>query len=151
MPDALTITDFRRSIASVFSDAVQRHRPAKIRRSNREQGVLLSAEDFAGLIAQHEFHPRVYRQEGSVNVWLPEFQLYGRGGSFAEAKADLVEEVEDYVDEYIEDADLYLRAPNRAHHYPYVLKAWLTETPEELEALLFAEPHQTTGEAAVPA
>lgn len=143
MSESMSITDFRREISPVFSEAVQRHRPAKVRR-NHEEGVLISAEDLAVLVRHHEFHPRVFREDGTVNIWLPEFSLYGRGSSLAEAKADLIEEVTDYVLEYLDEATLYMRAPNRAHHFPHVVKAFLARSPEDLEAMLFAEPAQET-------
>lgn len=139
MPDTLNISAFRDTVGPVFSDVVQRHRPTKIRRS-REEGVLMGADELAALVGQHEFHPRVYREPNAVSIWLPEFELYGRGATLADAKADLVEEVEVYVQEYLEDAELYLRAPNRAHHFPHILKAWLVADSDELEEILFAEP-----------
>jgi hypothetical protein len=83
-------------------------------------------------------------EPGAVNIWLPELALYGRGPDFDAARDDLLDEVRDYVDEYVERAAEFLRAPNRAHHYPFVLKALLADVRNELEDVLFAEPASAT-------
>lgn len=139
MPATLSISDLRKALGPVFSKVVQAHRPVMIER-RRESGLLLGADDVLALLRDREFHPEVFHEKGAVSVWLPELELYGRGGSFAEARNDLVEEVRDYVREYLEESELYLRAPNRAHHFPYVIKAWLSDTAGELAEVLFAEP-----------
>jgi len=139
MPDSLTITQFRDSVGPVFSGAVRQHRPAKIDRSD-ESAVLLGLSELLALIEGHEFHPRVYREDAAVSLWLPEFGLYGRGASFLEAREDLLGEVRAYIDDYLHDAELYMRAPNRAHHFPHVLRAWVADSMGELAAVLFARP-----------
>jgi hypothetical protein len=140
MPLALNITQFRRSIGPTFSEAVQKHRPVKIDRGARESGVLLGAEEALALVAACRFHPEVFQEEGTVSIWLPEFALYGRGTSFPEARDDLLEEVRAYVEEYLDEAELYSRAPNRAAHFPLVVRAWLADASGELAEVLFAPP-----------
>ncbi|HEX8958231.1 MAG TPA: hypothetical protein VF770_00240 [Solirubrobacterales bacterium] len=140
MPTALNITEFRRSIGPTFSAAVQGHRPVKIDRGARESGVLFGAEEALALVANCEFHPEVYRKQGALSIWLPEFALYGRGVSFSAARDDLIAEVRDYVEEYLDEAELYSRAPNRASHFPFVVRAWLADATGELADVLFAPP-----------
>lgn len=140
VPSALNITEFRRSIGPAFSEAVQRHRPVKIDRGARESGVLFGAEEAAALVASCEFHPEVYREGEAVSIWLPEFALYGRGASFSAARDDLLDEVRDYIEEYLDEVELYSRAPNRAGHFPFVIRAWLADASGELADVLFAPP-----------
>lgn len=140
MPTALTITEFRRSIGPTFSDVVQRHRPVRIDRGARESGVLLGDEEVLALVANRDFHPEVFREGNEVSVWLPEFALYGRGASFAEAREDLLEEVREYVEEYLDEVELYTRSPNRSDHFPFVIRAWLADASGELGDVLFAPP-----------
>jgi antitoxin YefM len=140
VPEVLNITSARRIIGDVVTDAVVHHRPVPIERNRRDQALVLGRDDILRLVAEHEFHPEVFSEEGAVSVWLPEFALYGRGGSFPEAQEDLLDEVRLYVDDYIERADEFLRAPNRAHHYPWVLRALIAELRDELAEVLFAEP-----------
>lgn len=150
MPDSLSITEFRASVSPVFSGAVRQHRPAKIDR-NDESAVLLGLNELITLVQAHEFHPRVYREGAAISLWLPEFSIYGRGASFAEARDDLLEEVRAYVEEYLGNAELYMRAPNRAHHFPHVLRAWIADSIGQLPEVLFAQPAGETAAAPTPA
>lgn len=140
MPEVLSITLARRTIGDVITDAVVHHRPVPIERNRRDQAFVLGRDDILRLVAAHEFHPEVFSEDGAVSIWLPEFALYGRGATFDAAQHDLLDEVRLYVKEYIERADEFLRAPNRAHHYPWVLRALISELKGELAEVLFAEP-----------
>jgi hypothetical protein len=82
-------------------------------------------EDAQLLLDGCGFNPEVLEEPGAVSIWLPELALYGRGPSLDAAKADLLDEVCDYVDEYLREAHAYLRAPNRRRHFPYIVKALL--------------------------
>jgi hypothetical protein len=136
---ALNISAVRDRIGDFLTEAVTHHRPVAIGR-RRDQALLLGSDDVERLVSAHEFHPEVFVEEAAVSIWLPEFALYGRGASFAEAHEDLLAEVRDYVDEYVERADEFMRAPNRAEHYPWVLRALVAELRDELAEVLFAEP-----------
>lgn len=107
----------------------------------REQG-LLDAEEHEGGSGK-AFHPRVFWGAGEVAVWLPEFELYGQGATYEEARKDLLEEVRVYVDEYQENQS-YQQAPNRRAHGPRVLKASLAEQAGKLEDLIFPGPSCTS-------
>ncbi|MGH3010897.1 MAG: hypothetical protein ACRDMY_03485 [Gaiellaceae bacterium] len=146
MPEALNISAVRDKIGDFLTEAVTHHRPVAIGR-RRDQALLLGSDDVLRLVAAHEFHPEVIVEEGAVSIWLPEFALYGRGDSFADAHEDLLDEVRDYVDEYVERADEFMRAPNRAHHYPWVLRALLADLRDELADVLFAEPAEARAAA----
>ena len=88
------------------------------------------------------FNPAVLRGEGGrdggVSIWLPDFALYGQGATYAQAKADLLDEVSAYVEEYL--AQGYEHAPNRAAHLQHIIKAELAECRGELEQTIFAGP-----------
>lgn len=139
MPTAVPISQFRETLSDFFREAVQHHRPVPIERSRRDRGVLLGQDDVLRLLEVHEFHPEVLEEEGAVSIWLPELALYGRGAGFTEAREDLLAEVRDYVEDYLANADLFLHAPNRAHHFPYVLKALIADLRGELAEVLFWE------------
>ena len=53
-------------------------------------------------------------------AYCPELDLVTELDSPEEAVEDLIEEIRDYADEYINDLELYSKSPNRAHHLPYV-------------------------------
>ena len=111
--------------------------PVAIERAGVDRAVLIGAEELDRLLMDYEFNPEVFFEDDVVSVWLPELALYGRGETFDDAGADLVREVLDYVDEYVADAQLYLRAPNRAEHFPYVMKALVSDALGRLPETLF--------------
>ena len=75
-----------------------------------------------------------------MTLWLPEFALYGRGRTYGEAQDDLVEEVRAYVNDYLDESVAYLNAPNRAAHFPHVVRALVADAQGRLVDTLFAPP-----------
>lgn len=136
----VSISEFRQHSGPLFSEVVNGHRPCLIRRGRDDLGLLLGADEVLAILSDRSFHPQVMRGEGSVSIWLPEFELYGQGASYAEAREDLLGEVRVYVAEYLTNVDEYRRAPNRAHHLPHVIKAQLVDLRGDLDELIFPGP-----------
>ena len=135
----LNLSDVRDRISEVFTDAVVRHRPVPIARGRKDLGVLLGIEEIARLVEGVSFGPEVFKEAGAVNVWLPEFQVYGRGKDLAAARRDLLDEVRDYVRDYLEEIDTYRAAPNRRAHFPHVIKALVADLSGHLDRVIFAD------------
>ncbi len=140
MPEPVSISSFRQKTGPYFTAAVHRHSPLAIQRGSEDLGLLLGRDEAWALLADRTFTPEVMRGDGSVSIWLPEFAVDGQGATYAEAKADLLDEVRVYVDEYLANAAEYQRAPNRAAHLPHVIKAYLADLRGELELLIFPGP-----------
>jgi len=140
MLNEVTITEFRDQSRSVFTKAVQAHQPQVIRRGAEDRGLLVGLDEVWALVADRAFSPQVMRGESGVSIWLPEFEVYGEGDTYAEAKTELLDEVRAYVVEYLQHADEYRRAPNRAGHLPHIVKALIAEARGELERAVFPPP-----------
>jgi antitoxin YefM len=155
MPEPVSISLFRQKAGPYFTGAVHRHSPLAIQRGGEDLGLLLGCDEAWALLADRSFSPEVMRSDGSVSIWLPEFALYGQGATYAEAKADLLDEVRVYVNEYLTDAEEYRRASNRAAHLPHVIKAYLADLRGELEGVIFPGPPDSpvarSEEVSVPA
>lgn len=118
MPGLLAVTDVRTRWAEVFRQAVTERHPVAIERGGgSERALLIGLEEVERLISGYEFNPEAFFEPEAVSIWLPELGLYGRGPTFEEAQEDLLAEIRDYVDEYLAETQLYLRAPNRAEHF----------------------------------
>ncbi len=137
---AISVTQARNSWADVFSQAVQDGSPVAIERGRDEQGLLIGFDQIRLLVDRYPFTTEVFFEPNVVSIWVPEFQLYGRGKSFAAAQDDLVDEVRAYVEEYLSDARLYLRSPNRSQQFPWILRAYVADAAGELATVLFAPP-----------
>ena len=137
---SISVTDARKRWADIFSQAVEDRWPVPIERGGDERGLLIGFDEVMLLLDPYSFTTEVFFEPDAVSIWLPELQLYGRGATFDAARADLVGEVETYVEEFLADARLYLRSPNRASHFPWILKAYVATAAGELTAALFAAP-----------
>jgi antitoxin YefM len=139
LPKTIPITEARKRMGPLFSEVVNQHRPVLIGR--REQvGLLVGAEEAVSLLASYEFHSRVFFEDGAVSFWVPELAVYGRAATYEDAADDLVEEVREYIDEYWREIDRYRQAPNRASHFPYLMRAYLADQQGRLLDVLLAEP-----------
>jgi Antitoxin of toxin-antitoxin, RelE / RelB, TA system len=138
MTEPVNISTFRQKAGPYFSEVVHRHMPLAIQRGSGDLGLLLGGDEAWALLADRSFSPKVSRgSQGSINMWLSEFSIYGQGSTYAEAKQDLLDEVRVYVSEYLDNSEEYLRAPNRAGHLPHVMKAFLADLRGELEQTIF--------------
>jgi hypothetical protein len=140
MLDEVSISAFRENSGPVFTEVVRHHRPQVIRRGREDRGLLVGLDEVWAMLADRSFTPQVMRGEHGVSIWLPEFEVYGEGDTYADAKAGLLHEVRVYVQEYLANADEYRRAPNRRGHFSHVVKALVAEARGELEQVLFPGP-----------
>jgi hypothetical protein len=139
MDARVSVSRAREALGEVLSAAVRRHVPVTIERRD-ERAVLIGLDDLDGLLTPYEFHPETFFEGEAVTLWLPEFGLYGRGRTYDEAQEDLLEEVRAYMSDYLEDSAAYLNAPNRAHHFPHVVRALIADARGSLGEVLFAPP-----------
>ena len=95
--------------------------------------------------------PQIAIAADPIKIGVPMI-LSGPGALFGEPTLKgiqmLVDEVNAYVDEFLADARLYLRSPNRAAHFPWILKAYVATAAGELTAALFAAPEDVHGPVA---
>ncbi len=130
----------RTELADLHENALS-HLPTRITRRRADSAVLLSESDFLDLLSPFEFHPEVLFEEGVTSIWLPELAVWGRGGSFAAAKEDLLEEVDQFL-AVLEDDERLRSAPNIVSQRPWIYRL-MAAGEDEWENMLFAEPTQT--------
>lgn len=133
-----TYSHARAELADLFDDALE-HLPTRIDRRRADPAVLLSLEDFNVLLSRYEFSPDVLFEAASVAVWLPELAIWGRGTTFAEAKDDLLAEIDQLLALLAQDSRLR-SAPNMVQAMPWLFRLMVAENDTEREALLFAAP-----------
>ena len=113
-------------------DEVVRVRPSFIKRT-RDMLFLSSAETLSELLSDHVFSATIIREEdGSFTALSNEMDLAENAPSKEAAKLALGRSILDYAEEFYNEYDLYLRAPNRKQHLPYVLKALLISDPKKI-------------------
>jgi len=134
----MTYSDARAELANLHEHAL-RHLPTRITRRRAEPAVLVSEEDFRALLSRFTFGPEVFFETPAVSIWLPELALWGRGDSFADARADLLEEIAQLL--RLLEADERTRlAPNMIDRLPWIYRLMAAGSDEEIHRMLFEEP-----------
>lgn len=128
----------RAALADLFDDALT-HLPARITRRRAEPVVLLSLDDLRRALERFEFTPETLFEPSAVAIWLPELAIWGRGQTFDEAQADLLDEVDQLLAAFAVDARLR-SAPNHVERLPWIHRLALAEDDAERARMLFAEP-----------
>ena len=136
----------RSELADLHEHAIS-HSPTRITRRRADSAVILSEADFRDLLSPFEFHPEVLFDEGATSIWLPELAIWGRGSSFAEAKEDLLDEVDQLLAVF-EDDERLRNAPNVVAQRPWIYRLMATGE-DEWEDLLFAGPTESEQRARV--
>jgi len=104
-------------------------------RRARAEVVLADAAEIAELLAAaFPFAPEVFVEKSGVEIWLPELEVYGRGGTLAEAQDDLVEAALDFVDAW--EAELRA-APNQRHKGGHARRVQLAHDQGRVAEVLF--------------
>ncbi len=96
--EPIPISRFRSHMKAVLDRSDRGGLPILNRRGSRPV-ALIPVEELAESLERYEFHPEVITnpEDGSLAVWLPEFEIYGSGEDMATALDDLAEEVELYL------------------------------------------------------
>jgi PHD/YefM family antitoxin component YafN of YafNO toxin-antitoxin module len=135
--DEIQFSQARAELPDLHEHALA-HLPTRIVRRRSDPAVLLSEEDFKAVLSRYEFHPEVLFEEGAVAIWLPELAIWGRGESFASAKKDLLEEIDQLLAVVTED-NRVRNAPNMTARRPWIFRL-LGVREAEWEGILFAQP-----------
>jgi hypothetical protein len=126
-------SEARSRFSQLFDEAVEELRPVLVRRGARQAAVLMAREDLDVLLAPFTLRPQVLREDdGSVTIAVDELDWAVNAASVEEAAGALAADLRQYAKDYLERAPLFLRAPNRRPHFPYVLKIALSRDEEEI-------------------
>ena len=136
----LTVSTFRKEMSPRLNSVLHDHLPLPLQRGRGELALLVGAPEVKVLLGTHHFNPEVSAGEGGgFSIWLAELEIYGQGSDYDAAKQDLLDEVRDYVGEYLSDST-YVRAPNRARHLPYIVRAYIADREGDLAEVIFPAP-----------
>lgn len=125
-------SDVRKEWSSVM-DTVIREKPVFIKRT-RDHMMLSDTGTIWQLIAGVKFIADMYREtDGSVTLSARDMDIAVNGADEAAARKALVRDIMEYAEEYYQDFERCSAAPNRQGHLPYVIKALVARSPEELE------------------
>ncbi len=133
----LKFTDARKDFSLLYSEVYNAYKPALIKRNQREEVMVLRADLQKMLLSRYSLKPDVINEnDGSVTLSLDQLEIYANGETLDDAIRELIEELKIYAGEFIQRSQLFLNAPNRRDHFPYVLRILLAENDEEIRGFL---------------
>lgn len=124
-------TDVRNEWSATI-DSVIHHRPKLIKRT-RDRMWLSSIDTMKDILSAYHFTADMYTEDdGSVTLSLNEIDLVVNASTVEEAKVLLAKDILEYAEEYYDNYEIYSRAPNRKKHIPYIFKAILADSAEDI-------------------
>ena len=128
----MSATEVRKDWSRVL-DSVTRRRPAFIKRTH-DNVVLASTESLSAMLSYVRYETTIFQEDdGSITLSLDALDLVVNEKSLESAKKSLANDIEEYAEEYYANYESYSVSPNRRAHLPYVMKALIADSPQELE------------------
>lgn len=121
-----------------FIDNVVRFKPSIIKR-NRDYLAAISLEHLETVLKPYTFTLE-YEQEadGSFSGSLKELDILANAPSLEALKEEIVKELIEYAQEYMDEFDKYYAAPNRKPHFPYIMRVLIQKDADAVRGLLHA-------------
>jgi antitoxin YefM len=135
--NALGFSEARARFSELFDQVVNEYAPTIVTRRRHDvvilrrdllQGSVLSGYD---LDVQCEPEP-----DGSITLSIETLGLVVNGTTREDARRELIEDLRHYAADYLGNLPLFLNAPNRKHHLPYILRIALAQDDSEIEQML---------------
>ena len=137
MLSELNLTDARKEFSSLYDQVFNLFKPTIIKRKKSEEIMLLRVDQQKMLLAYYSLKPVIITEnDGSITLALDNLEIYSNGSSLEEAIKDLIDDLKIYALDYLEHSQLFLNAPNRKSHFPYVLRVLLSDSDDEIRDLL---------------
>ena len=136
----VNFTEARNDFSSLYDQVFNAFKPAIINRKKTEQVLILRADLQKMLLSCFSLKPEgITEDDNSVTLSLDQLEIYVNGNTLEEAIKTLIDDLKFYAQDYIQRSQLFLHAPNRRSHFPYVLRILLCNNDEEIRSLLELE------------
>jgi len=130
-------SEARREFSAIYDSIYNALKPAVIRRGRGEEILLLRKDIFRTVLEMFPLKAELLEEEdGSVTLALDRLDIAVNAPSLQQAVEEIVQELKIYARDYLDRAQLFLNAPNRRPHFPYVLRIALCDSDEEIKALI---------------
>jgi len=137
MLSELQFTEARNHFSTLYDSVFNSFNPTIVKRKQTEQVALLRVDLLKMVLVDYKLNPEIIKEDdGSITLALDSLEIYANNSTLDLAANDLIEDVKVYAQDYMDRSQLFLQAPNRKSHFPYVLKVLLCENDIEILALL---------------
>lgn len=137
MLSELQFTEARNQFSTLYDSVFNSFNPTIIKRKQTEQVALLRVDLLKMVLADYKLNLGIIQEDdGSITLTLDSLEMYANNSTLDLASSDLVEDLKLYAQDYMDRSQLFLQAPNRKSHFPYVLKVMLCDNDKEIRTLL---------------
>ncbi|GAB6151910.1 hypothetical protein JCM17380_06600 [Desulfosporosinus burensis] len=137
MLSELQFTEARNQFSTLYDSVFNSFNPTIVKRKQTEQVALLRVDLLKMVLVDYKLNPEIIKEDdGSITLALDSLEIYANNSTLDLAANDLIEDLKVYAQDYMDRSQLFLQAPNRKSHFPYVLKVLLCENDKEILALL---------------
>lgn len=137
MLSELNLTEARKEFSTLYDQVFNMYQPAIIKRKKSEEVMVLRVDQQKMLLANYSLKPEIIHEDNnSITLALDSLELYSNGSNLDEAVNELINDLKVYASDYIQRSQLFLNAPNRKSHFPFILRVLLCESDEEIRQLL---------------
>lgn len=137
MLSELNLTEARKEFSSLYDQVFNSLKPTIIKRKKTEEVLVLRVDQQKMLLANYSLKPEIVKEDdGSITLALDNLEIYSNGSSLEGAINELVEDLKVYASDYLQRSQLFLNAPNRKSHFPYILRVLLCDSDKDIRDLL---------------
>ncbi|MFZ3132233.1 MAG: exoribonuclease R [Desulfosporosinus sp.] len=137
MLSELQFTEARNQFSTLYDSVFNSFNPTIIKRKQTEQVALLRVDLLKMVLEDYKLNTGIIQEDdGSITLTLDSLEMYANNSTLDLASSDLVEDLKLYAQDYMDRSQLFLQAPNRKSHFPYVLKVMLCDNDKEIRSLL---------------
>ena len=137
MLNELQFTDARKNFTTMYNEVFNSYKPMIIKRKQTEEVLLLRTDLQKMLLSNFTLKPEIlHENDGSITLALDTLEIFVNGETLEKAFLELVQDLKYYAQDYVDRSHLFLNAPNRRPHFPYVLRILLCKNDEEIRSLL---------------
>ncbi len=133
----LQFTEARKEFSNLYDEVYHSYKPVIIKRKQNEEIMLLRPDLQKRLLAGFSLKPELLHEaDSSITLALDQLEIYVNGTTIEETIQALISDLKNYAEDYLIRSALFLNAPNRAGHFPYVLRILLCNDDAEIRSLL---------------
>ena len=137
MLSELNLTDARKEFSSLYDRVFNSFKPTIIKRKKSEEVLVLRVDQQKMLLVNYSLKPEIITEDdGSITLALDNLEIYSNSTSLENAINELIEDLKVYASDYLQRSQLFLNAPNRKSHFPYILRVLLCDSDKEIRDLL---------------
>jgi len=136
--ESVPFTYARANLSSIVDALVRNEKPAiAINRKNKEEVLVLKKETQKFLLSAYRLKAEIHREiDSSYTLSLGLIDIAENGTSLEDALQSVVEELKVYAADYVDRLPLFINAPNRQGHLPFVMRVLLADSDSEIKGFI---------------